>query len=80
MSGKKFSSECEETERWYGTQFSSRKIDVQIIQCWEGLDLNDKLRLPLKNEYIPTDFDLVARDSCVEDHPTIVYQDDLGRV
>ena len=33
-----------------------------------------------RNIFIPTDFSLMSRDDCSRDHPTILHQDDLGRV
>ena len=38
------------------------------LQQWETAGLNEKLKLPPLNEFIPTNFDLVQREEEVSDN------------
>ena len=57
--GKKFEGMTDQTERWYGTQYSYRKIEPDTISQWEGVGGTEELHLPAVNEFIPTDFNVL---------------------
>ena len=43
--------------------------------------MNEKLRLPDKNDFIPTNFELCERDTgCSFEHPAILEQELFGRL
>eukprot|EP00484_Ammonia_sp_Unknown_P002445 CAMPEP_0197074844 /NCGR_PEP_ID=MMETSP1384-20130603/211309_1 /TAXON_ID=29189 /ORGANISM="Ammonia sp." /LENGTH=1070 /DNA_ID=CAMNT_0042513685 /DNA_START=164 /DNA_END=3375 /DNA_ORIENTATION=+ len=61
---KEFEGECKETEKWYGTQYKTEKIDEKVIQQWkecsDGGKKNEKLFTPLANKYIADDFTILC--------------------
>ena len=72
MVGQRFSGKTDETEKWYGTQFSHRKISPEIISQWENVAHSDQLHLPAVNEFIPTNFDLLTPPEGAPIHPVLV--------
>lgn len=58
--GKRFEGQTDHTERWYGTQYSYRKITMETITQWENVTGSEQLHLPPINEFIPTNFDLLT--------------------
>jgi len=76
--GQQFAPECESTEPWYGAKYKCQKLPHHKIEAWSHCGLHERLKLPDKNDFIPTDFALVERDACSLPHPTILHQDALG--
>ncbi|PSN57801.1 Insulin-degrading enzyme [Blattella germanica] len=75
--GQKFEPETTEIEKWYGTKYKLEKIpDTE----WRSSDLCDDLKLPPKNEFIPTDFDLMAQEENAPTYPMIIQDTPLSRV
>ncbi|KAK3095847.1 hypothetical protein FSP39_019946 [Pinctada imbricata] len=60
--GKKYESIVDRKEKWYGTQYKIEDIPAESIQKWSSCGMNENLRLPNRNEFIPTNFDLVKRE------------------
>jgi len=77
---QKYVDKCTQTEKWYGVKYKTEIIDEEMINTWVGCGLNEKLSLPLKNELITTDFDLIQRNQEFLNHPMIIEQTDLGRL
>lgn len=77
---QQFAEECADTEPWYGAKYRCEKIAGDKIQAWASCGLHPNLKLPDKNDFIPTSFGLSARDSCCVEHPTILQQGSLGRL
>ena len=69
---QRFSGKTEETEKWYGTHFSHRKISPETISQWENVAHSDQLHLPPVNEFIPTNFDLLTPPEGAQRHPVLV--------
>ena len=80
MVGQQFSERCTQEEEWYGARYVTLPLDQQKIESWAAAPLHDKLHLPEKNDFIPADFSLVDRDACKTSAPTILLQDDMGRL
>ena len=59
---QKFADISTMTEPWYGTKYTREKIPSEKISKWTKPELNEKLHIPEKNDFIPTNFDLAARD------------------
>jgi len=76
--GQQFAGECQSSEPWYGAKYNCKKLPQEKIDTWNSCGLHERLRLPDKNDFIPTDFSLVERDTCTVNHPTILHQDTLG--
>merc|ERR1712013_956940 len=75
---QQYAEKCDVTEKWYGAKFKCEKIPKEKLDSWNNCGVHEKLRLPDKNDFIPTDFSLTARDWCTIPHPTILHQDSLG--
>ncbi|XP_045464651.1 insulin-degrading enzyme [Harmonia axyridis] len=76
---KKFNEELDSVEPWYGTKYKTVKIDKEILDEWENAGLCDELKLPEKNEFIPSNFKLFPLDD-VSEHPIIIKDTALTRV
>jgi insulysin len=61
--GQRFSLVADQTEPWYGTKYVTEKISTDKIKSWSESKKHERLHLPTRNEFIPTDFELVARDA-----------------
>ncbi|VDH94622.1 Hypothetical predicted protein [Mytilus galloprovincialis] len=59
---KKFEDKTNIKEKWYGTDNSVEDIKNSKIQMWSKCGENENLTLPEKNDFIPTDFELVTRE------------------
>ncbi|CAH0553954.1 unnamed protein product [Brassicogethes aeneus] len=77
---KKFEKDLNETEPWYGTKYKKIDIPKETLQDWEKAGLCNELRIPDKNEFIPTDFDLYPLEKDVPEHPLIIQDSALSRV
>ncbi|CAL1547485.1 unnamed protein product [Lymnaea stagnalis] len=77
---KKFESCADQTEKWYGTQYKVNKFSAEQMKKWTNCGFQDNLRLPKKNEFIPTNFCLVAADSEPAGMPEIVKNTDFCRL
>ena len=69
---QRYEDKCTEVERWYGTKYQMEKISGEKVEKWINCGTNEKLRLPDKNDFIPTNFELTKRDWCKSEHPTIM--------
>ncbi len=69
---QKFKDLATETEKWYGTKYKMEDIPSDTIKQWEDVKVPTCLALPAKNEFIPTDFELVERDKENAAHPHIL--------
>jgi insulysin len=79
---QKFKDVATESEKWYGTKYKTEPIPSDKIAGWSTVDLDNKLHLPEKNEFIPTQFDIVDRDEASADakHPVIVRDTPLSKL
>ncbi|KAJ9600258.1 hypothetical protein L9F63_009434, partial [Diploptera punctata] len=78
--GQKFEPTTTEEEKWYGTKYKLEKIPDTVLDEWRSTDLYDDLKLPPKNEFIPTDFDLMQQEDNAPVYPTIIQDTSLSRV
>ncbi|XP_028137935.1 insulin-degrading enzyme isoform X1 [Diabrotica virgifera virgifera] len=77
---KKFENELNETEPWYGTKYKKVDIPKETIEAWKQTGLCPDLKMPEKNEFIPTDFSLYTLDEDVTEFPVIIEDTGLTRV
>ena len=78
---KKFENIATDTEPWHGGQYKTKEIDSDLIKEWETHVPNDKLRLPDRNPFIPTNFELCERDTYDTNRmPSVIYDSNLSRV
>ncbi|XP_065087542.1 insulin-degrading enzyme [Ochlerotatus camptorhynchus] len=78
--GQKCEDKANCEEEWYGTKYSSEQIDATVLKNWAKADLNDKLHLPERNPFIPTDFELLPVDADIQSIPMIIHNTPMIRV
>uniref|UniRef100_A0A0R3RZQ2 Insulin-degrading enzyme n=1 Tax=Elaeophora elaphi TaxID=1147741 RepID=A0A0R3RZQ2_9BILA len=68
-------------EKWYGTEYSSIKLDKKVLSKFSDAlaQVPDFLSLPAKNEYIATKFDLKPREE-TKKSPYIIMNNDWCRL
>lgn len=59
---KKYEGKTDLKEKWYGTDYSISRLPEEVLQKWRNAGLHENLHIPDKNEFIPTNFDLLTRD------------------
>ena len=78
MVGRRFEGKTESTEKWYGTQFTHRRISKETISQWASVPYSDQLHLPAVNEFIPTNFDLLTLPNGAPRYPVLVQVTELA--
>lgn len=71
--GKRFEDTTDHTEKWYGTQYSCRKITPDVISQWESVGGTEELHLPTLNEFIPTDFEVLPAPEVAPKVPVLIH-------
>jgi len=77
---QRYKDRCDETEQYYMSKYKTEKIEPSKIEGWRNCGLHKSLRLPDRNEFIPTNYELAARDPVTITHPTIIQEGSLGRL
>ncbi|XP_054708191.1 insulin-degrading enzyme-like [Uloborus diversus] len=78
--GKKFESFCTEVEKWYGTKYKLQSLKEAELEHWKNVGLHPNFKLPPPNEFIPTSFELTAKDSEATKHPELIQNTTMGRL
>ncbi|KYN28455.1 Insulin-degrading enzyme, partial [Trachymyrmex cornetzi] len=60
---KEYENITNEIECWYGTKYRKVKVSKETMDMWNSPGFNDELKLPPKNEFIPTTFDLKVQQT-----------------
>ncbi|KYQ54449.1 Insulin-degrading enzyme, partial [Trachymyrmex zeteki] len=68
---KAYENIANETERWCGTKYKKVKVHKETMDMWNSAGFNDDLKLPPKNEFIATTFDIKPQTN-VEKFPIIL--------
>lgn len=58
---QKFEGKTDLVEPWYGSAYSARKIDPNVVELWSSVQPVPELHLPKPNEFIPTEFTIVSK-------------------
>ncbi|XP_024120451.1 insulin-degrading enzyme [Oryzias melastigma] len=77
---KSFEEQTDRTEEWYGTQYKQEAISDEVIQRWSNPGLNPNFKLPMKNEFIPSNFDLCPLEDDASSVPALIKNTDMSRV
>ncbi|GAB6025052.1 hypothetical protein CHUAL_010157 [Chamberlinius hualienensis] len=78
--GKKFEGTTDRVEQWYGTEYREGLIPDETLEKWRNVGSNPSLRLPLRNDFIPTNFELVEREEKELSVPELIKENALARV
>uniref|UniRef100_A0A8C1J4J2 Insulin-degrading enzyme n=1 Tax=Cyprinus carpio TaxID=7962 RepID=A0A8C1J4J2_CYPCA len=74
---KSFEGQTDRTEEWYGTQYKQEAI---TDEKWQNADLNGKFKLPMKNEFIPTNFEIYPLEKDPPSVPTLIKDTAMSKV
>ncbi|XP_006630449.2 insulin-degrading enzyme isoform X1 [Lepisosteus oculatus] len=77
---KSFEGQTDKTEEWYGTQYKQEAISDEVIKKWQNADLNGKFKLPMKNEFIPTNFEIYPLEKDAPSYPTLIKDTAMSKV
>ncbi|XP_033468874.2 insulin-degrading enzyme isoform X2 [Epinephelus lanceolatus] len=77
---KSFEGQTDKTEEWYGTQYKQEAISAESIEKWASADLNGKFKLPMKNEFIPTNFEIYPLEKDSPSVPTLIKDTAMSKV
>nr|XP_057920921.1 insulin-degrading enzyme isoform X2 [Doryrhamphus excisus] len=77
---KSFEGQTDKTEEWYGTQYRQEVISEDTIKTWAGADLNGKFKLPMKNEFIPTNFEIYPLEKDSPSVPVLIKDTAMSKV
>ena len=77
---QKYESIASESEPWYGTKYKTDSIGPDLLKTWETSVPHEKLHLPERNPFIPTDFELCIREKGEDRFPSIIKETSLSRV
>uniref|UniRef100_A0A674PB61 Insulin-degrading enzyme n=1 Tax=Takifugu rubripes TaxID=31033 RepID=A0A674PB61_TAKRU len=75
---KSFEGQTDKTEEWYGTQYKQEAISDATK--WADADLNGKFKLPMKNEFIPTNFEIYPLEKESPSVPTLIKDTAMSKV
>ncbi|XP_034244574.1 insulin-degrading enzyme isoform X2 [Thrips palmi] len=75
-----FKAIVDSKEEWYGTEYKLESISEEILQKWSNAGLCPDLALPPRNEFIPTDFNVLPATADVKPFPSIIQETMLSRV
>nr|CAB3255240.1 insulin-degrading enzyme [Phallusia mammillata] len=77
---KTFEGKTDQTEQWYGTNYKVTRISNENLQKWKNCEKNEKFHLPDRNEFIPTNFDILPLPSQSPKVPQIIKHTALSRL
>ncbi|XP_059421799.1 insulin-degrading enzyme isoform X1 [Carassius carassius] len=77
---KSFEGQTDRTEEWYGTQYRQEAITDDAIKKWQNADLNGKFKLPMKNEFIPTNFEIYPLEKDSPSVPALIKDTAMSKV
>uniref|UniRef100_A0A8C4F7H0 Insulin-degrading enzyme n=1 Tax=Dicentrarchus labrax TaxID=13489 RepID=A0A8C4F7H0_DICLA len=77
---KSFEGQTDKTEEWYGTQYKQEAITEETLMKWASADLNGKFKLPMKNEFIPTNFEIYPLEKDSPSVPTLIKDTAMSKV
>lgn len=63
--GKALAEKATDVEKWYGTQYKMDNIKNDQLEQWEKAGFNELLKLPTKNEFVPTNFELFTDEKVI---------------
>ncbi|XP_077468560.1 insulin-degrading enzyme isoform X3 [Stigmatopora argus] len=77
---KSFDGQTDKAEEWYGTQYKQEGISDETIKKWASADLNGKFKLPIKNEFIPTNFEIYPLEKDSPSVPALIKDTAMSKV
>uniref|UniRef100_A0A646QDK3 Insulin-degrading enzyme n=1 Tax=Hemiscolopendra marginata TaxID=943146 RepID=A0A646QDK3_9MYRI len=78
--GKKYQSVVNQTELWYGTEYYIEDIPEETLEKWKNAGFNNNFSLPPRNEFIPTNFELVSQNEEKSPLPQLLKNSPITRL
>jgi insulysin len=78
--GMKFAGKTNLKEPWYGTEYSVADLPEDLLQRWQDAGLHKNLRIPERNEFIPSNFDILPRDDEPSPFPVVLRDSKMTRL
>jgi insulysin len=75
-----FTGKTDKKEKWYGTDYSIHPLPEETLQKWTNAGTHENLKLPTRNEFIPTNFDLSEREKECSSEPQVIKNTDMAFV
>ncbi|XP_072026752.1 insulin-degrading enzyme-like [Amphiura filiformis] len=69
---KSFEGKTDCVEKWYGTEYHIECVPEETIERWQDAGLHDNLALPLRNEFIATQFNIKKPEEDASNLPTLI--------
>lgn len=66
VAAKAYENIANKTERWYGTKYKEQKVSKETMDMWNSAGYNADLKLPPKNEFIATTFDIKPQTDVIK--------------
>lgn len=77
---KCFMGQTDTVEKWYGTMYKLEHIPDKVMQEWKQAGTHENLKLPPRNEFIPSNFDLYSCEPEGEQLPVMIKNTESTRV
>ncbi|XP_053548914.1 insulin-degrading enzyme [Bombina bombina] len=77
---KSFEGQTDRTEDWYGTQYKQEDIPKETLEIWQKADRNGKFKLPTKNEFIPTNFEILPLEKDATPYPSLIKDTAMSKL
>lgn len=72
ISSKSFEGKTDLKEKYYGTDYKIEEFSQEFLKTLRNPTVSPNLHFPAKNEFIPTDFQIVKSDSNPSETPTVI--------
>lgn len=77
ISSKSFEGETDLKEKYFGTNYKIENFSQSFIELISNPGINENLKFPEPNEFLPTDFEIVKSDSHLSVVPVIIRETDI---
>ncbi|XP_035792231.1 nardilysin-like isoform X1 [Anopheles albimanus] len=73
----------DQTERWFGTEYTALEMPEEWKSLWETAQPMEEIKLQEKNQYISTNFTILADEEGkaeIPPYPEQIFNDDIGEL
>lgn len=77
---KHFEGKTDQKEYYYGTDYKVEEIEMATLECWKKCGQHENLKLPIPNEFIPTNFEIFEREKDSAALPEIIKDSTMSRL
>ena len=77
ISSKTFQGQTDSKEKYFGTDYKIEDFSLELIEKLKNPGLNQCLKFPEPNEFIPTNFNIIKADSELSKVPVVILNSDI---